>query len=332
MTPQPVIRSFPPCPQPLRPRALETLAEKVYGPVPQSGPYLQTKMGEIEHASGHLEGFLLKSSLFGDFQVILSLPSKGENLPFLVWLNFDGCHTITKLVGRSDNGQEWPLLETSRQRGNDTRGWMMEAAAQRGWGVLTACHSTIRLDDPGAPPTTSPAISMWASGMSLLRQFGSLHPRLNPEAAIACGHSRLGKTALWAAAWDEGFAGACSIQSGCGGAAPFRSPGGETVAQITSAFPHWFVHSLSYWAGREAEMPWDQNWLLALLAPRPLLILNAEEDRWADPEGQEDVCRAVSSLFPPGRLSRRTRAGTHQVTSEDWAAVLDFFDPLFAPA
>src|SRR5262249_58121619 len=106
---------------------------------------------------------------------------------------------------------------------------------------------------------------------------------LDARSFIAVGHSRLGKTALLAAASDERIALAIPHQAGCGGTAPSRGKVGESVKQINTGFPHWFNDTFKQFNDQPEKLPFDQHCLAALCAPLPVLFSNAVDGTWANP-------------------------------------------------
>jgi type 1 glutamine amidotransferase len=162
---------------------------------------------------------------------------------------------------------------------------------------------------------------------------------------ISVGHSRLGKTALLAGAMDERIALAIPHQAGCGGTAPSRGTVGESAERINTSFPHWFNDRFKQFNKQPQRLPFDQNALAALMAPRPVLFSNAVKDTWANPDGQFEVLVAADAVYrklgvagldrktkPPeeklsaGRLGYYIRPGEHSMTRGDWAVFLDFAD------
>lgn len=170
--------------------------------------------------------------------------------------------------------------------------------------------------------------------------------RFAPDGTIAWGHSRYGKAALVAAAFDDRIDGVISHQSGAGGASLNKNKLGETVTDITQSYPHWFARTYADRAGSEAEMPVDQHHLLALIAPRPVFLGNARRDVWSDPSGSFLAAQGADPVYelygseglqqpdmkdflPQADISFFIRPGTHGITEEDWPAFMAFLDAHF---
>jgi (4-O-methyl)-D-glucuronate---lignin esterase len=176
-------------------------------------------------------------------------------------------------------------------------------------------------------------LAVWAWGASrALDYLLASRTDVDRRRVIVAGHSRSGKAALLAGALDTRFALVAPAGSGCGGAAVhrFKEPGTETLAQITRGFPHWFVPRLRAFAGQEARLPFDQHFVYALVAPRPLVTLDAREDRWADLRGTQHAFFGARPVYAylgaASRLGLHVREGKHELADEDWHALLDFAD------
>ncbi|GJL94705.1 MAG: acetylxylan esterase [Hyphococcus sp.] len=193
------------------------------------------------------------------------------------------------------------------------------------------------------------AIAAWAWGFSLMVDALEANNETTGAAKgeyISWGHSRYGKSALLAAAFDNRISGVISHQSGTGGASLNREKIGESVEAITEGYPHWFAKTYERFAGREDEMAVDQHQLLALIAPRPVLLGNARRDVWSDPNGAFRAAIGADAAYelygveglaqtrlnqwnPEAELAFWIRPGTHGVVKEDWPAFLEFLDAHF---
>lgn len=191
------------------------------------------------------------------------------------------------------------------------------------------------------------AVAAWGWAFSRMVDVLEKDPRLDKDAMIVWGHSRYGKAALVAAAYDARIDGVIAHQSGTGGAALNRGKKGESLREITQSYPHWFSRAYAGFAGREEEMSVDQHMLLALIAPRPVLLGNARRDVWSDPAGSFRAAEGAAPVYalygskgldqerlvpykPDADIAFWIRPGTHGVVKEDWPAFLDFLDAHFA--
>lgn len=165
--------------------------------------------------------------------------------------------------------------------------------------------------------------------------------------AAVVGHSRLGKTALWAGALDERFTHVISNNSGCSGAAITRQKKGERIRDIIRVFSRWFCDNYQKYVDKEELLPFDQHFLVAAIAPRKVYVASAIEDEWADPVSEFLSCYAASEVyeklglkgfissdrlpeageyFHEGNIGYHLRKGTHYLSREDWNLFMDYME------
>ena len=190
-------------------------------------------------------------------------------------------------------------------------------------------------------------ISMWAWGVSRALDYLLSLEWFDEEEIGLIGHSRLGKTALWCAANDKRINYVCSNDSGCMGAAYARSlhAGGESSSVIAGAFPFWFCPRFSDICHNVNELPFDQHFLLAAIAPRCVLVNSAQGDVWADPASEQNSCIGADPAWTAygvkgyagqrntyhenegnlsGRIGYYKRSGIHFLGRKDWQTFMRF--------
>jgi len=344
----------------------------VFGVVPEWKGNVKSTI--VSHKAGALGGIAKRKEVRLDFMngdrkvsvmVLIYLPQNSKNAPVFLSYNFDGNHTTTlepdvlmpdswvannKTLDISDN------KANEKGRGAAVSRWPIKEIVARGFGVATVYYGDVdpdfddgfkngiqQLFDTKRDSTSWGSIAAWSWGLSRVMDYIETDKDINAKRVIMMGHSRLGKTSLWAGASDERFAMVVSNNSGCGGAALSRRKFGETVGRINTAFPHWFCDNYKKYNLKEELMPVDQHELLALIAPRPVYVASAAEDLWADPKGEFLSCVFASPVYellgmkglpsnvmPPlssplvGTIAYHIRPGKHDVTLYDWQCYMDF--------
>ena len=200
-------------------------------------------------------------------------------------------------------------------------------------------------------PTDPGKIAMWAWCAMRVMDYVQTLDNIDLKNVAVVGHSRLGKTALVAGAFDERFKYVISNDSGCSGAAVTRGKVGETVEVITNVFPYWFCPNYNNERDNFDNAGYDQHFLLALSAPRHVMIGSAKEDLWADPESEflsahlaseawrlygkaglvsGDEIPEAKSVLADGDILYQVRFGTHYMSREDWREYISFINAKMA--
>ncbi len=301
--------------------------------------------------------------------VMIVIPNGVEKpVPAFLMPNFQGNHTTSDDV----NIPLCDAVDITRNKDTDpekVRGaaksrWAFDKIVEAGYAIATVYYEEIDPDyddnfqngvhplftnfnkEDGDYPAT---ISAWAWGLSRALDCLETQPEIAADKVVVLGHSRLGKTSLWCGANDERFAAVVSNDSGCGGAALSRREIGETVQRINKSFPHWFTANFHNYGDKVNDLPFDEHELIALIAPRPVYVASAQDDRWADPKGEflsalyadpvyrllgtdgiGDVKEQPEVNTPVGATIRyHIRTGKHDVTDYDWEQYIQFANSIF---
>jgi hypothetical protein len=364
-----------------RPEILRAFASEVYGHVPSfdaAGIPLALRFEERTRPTTALDGLATRKEvrihLFADpdapwIDLLLWVPNqRTAPAPVFLGLNYG-----------NQGVQADPTIAPSRnavsQPGEHAHRWPVQQLLERGYAVATFHGGDLEIDRHGSgcrfslegwqrglrnyllrragadgkpeevPEDQWGALAVWAWGLSRALDYLESDRDVDAARVAVFGHSRLGKTALWAGAQDERFALVISNNSGQGGAALGRRRYGESVAASYALSGIWYCRNYQQYGGREEALPVDAHLLIAAIAPRPVYVASAEQDRWADPRGEflaamhaEPVYRlfgftgvGVDQLPPVNQpvgdqVGYHIREGDHEIAPYDWERYLEFAD------
>ncbi|WP_436717872.1 acetylxylan esterase [Roseiconus lacunae] len=333
-----------------RPVLLQTFRDHVYGNRPDTEFEISYEI--VQEESNAFDGTAIAKQVRAtidrngkslSFDFVMCIPKSERPVPAIVHINNRYFLSLDQIL--ADEDPFWPA-KTIVSRGYATASFHTKHVdPDRRDGYDEGVRAL--LDDGDSDPMSRwKSLSAWGWAGSRVLDYVLRQDGIADSGHAIVGHSRGGKTALWAAAEDERFAVAYSNDSGCGGAALSRRAFGETVARINRSFPYWFCDRFKTYNDRVNELPIDQHDLIALIAPRRVYVASADQDLWADPRGEYlSVVSAapVYQLFGKETIQRRSmpkldsprhteatgyhiRRGEHNLKHQDWGYFLDFLD------
>ena len=353
-----------------RPEILELYRTEIFGRSPEPSTNVTFNVWEV--ATNALDGTAIRKQIEINFSgtpagpvahLLLYTPvGATKPSPVFLCLQFNGNYTVNPdpaiaifPVWNPKNGAL--QMPKNPVRGESAHNWKLAETLARGYGMAFIDYREIEPDLPGGAglkygvrknfPAPGPgdwgAIGAWAWGASRALDYLETDPDVAAGRVILFGHSRLGKTVLWAGAQDPRFAAVIANCSGEMGASLSRRDYGETVDDIIKHFPYWMCGNFRKYAGHWNDLPVDSHFLISLIAPRLLFLNTGSEDRWGDPHGEFLAARAATPVYTLlGRtgitetefpsldqpiqhdLGFNCHDGKHDVLPSDWDKFLDF--------
>ncbi len=353
----------------------QILEQNVYGEIPNTGHATLIKTTKLDSSAlaqpiiagpAIAEQWQIELQADGEakeFLAVLVLPQSETPVPLVLIQNFCGLEASVPQLTLTP-------LETTSRLCSDSNAFInsvhlyvfgryaaappLEMILAEGYGVLIFNSGDFIKDKAALAPQQMDAffpasrqgknpigtIGAWAFASMRMMDLLEQDKRIRADKVFTYGHSRQGKSALVAAAFDTRFAGSISHQSGTGGAALNRSHNGESITSITKTYPHWFTPAYAE-LGNQNSTDFDQHFLIAMLAPRSLLLGNARRDVWSDPVSTFRAAEAASPVWemfnkqgmraknlgdyqPSADIAFWMRPGTHGQVKEDWPAFLQF--------
>jgi hypothetical protein len=336
-----------------RPEILELFRGNVFGRVPET-PY-QKSFKVVNVDKNAING----AATLKEVDVTISRANKSLVIHLKLFTPNHAMKPVPTFLLINNRGIE----NIDPTRVNKSQFWPVEEVIARGYGIAAFYNADVDqdkfdefqggihelLDKKPRPDDAWGTIAAWAWGASRCLDYLVTDRDVDGDKVAVLGHSRGGKTALWAGAQDTRFGMTISNESGCTGAALARRRYGETVARINKSFPHWFSTNYKKYNDREDQLPVDSHMLMALTAPRPLYVASASEDIWADPRGSYLALHHAGEVYkllkepsdipeamPPvnkqvisGNVGYHVREGGHNMLVEDWNRFMNFADAVW---
>jgi pimeloyl-ACP methyl ester carboxylesterase len=340
-----------------RPEILKLYETEIFGRVPERAPKMKFEVSKTD--TNALNGAAIRKDIvarIGDetnaplVHVVLYLPTKATApSPVLLHMLF-GDPPASDSIALSTNGTRAPEfghIKDMLARGYGYASFRYTEIEGDGKTNNVTIARRLALASGKTEPETGEwgTITAWAWGASCVLDYLQMDDDVDMNHVALIGHSRLGKTALWAGARDPRFAMIFASCSGEMGASLARRDFGESLDDVIASFPRWTVSGFSKFAGHWNGMPVDSHMVIALNAPRPVFVTAGTQDLWADPYGQflaqvaagpvyrllgkNDLGTTEMPLDKPlitGELGFHLHSGGHVISAEDWKAFLDFAD------
>jgi len=306
-----------------RPEILNDFLTEIYGRIPDGTPAISWEVtlgrggdgARTKRILGHVD-----NSAYPDatptIDLTLTLPA-GASGPVPVMV------VVTPLGGGNDPQRDAPGGPTPLQQVL-SRGWgyavfsATRLQPDNGAGLTGGIIGLMNRGRPRSRPDEWGALTAWAWGLSRAIDYLETDRDVDAKRLGVEGHSRWGKTALWAAALDRRWAIVYASCSGEGGAKILRRNYGETPNDLVDSFSYWMAGNFRKYGGHWGDLPVDAHELIALVAPRPVFVTGGTQDQQADPRGE---FMAAVGAGPAYRLLGKAGLNTADMPAADAALV-----------
>ncbi len=294
-----------------RPEIVEDFDRLVLGRVPRNTPrvnwqLINTKQDwegsvpvTVKQLVGHADNSR-DTSIHVDIQLTLVTPTAIKKpVPVIMELSFVFPPGYTPPPAPANAGPSW-----------------QSQVLANGWGYATLIPVSIQPDNGAGltqgiigltnkgnrrKPDDWGALRAWAWGASRAVDYLETDAAVDAKYIGLEGHSRFGKAALVAMAYDPRISIGFISSSGEGGAKLHRRNAGEIVENLTgSGEYHWMAGNFLQYGGplHWNDIPVDAHELIALCAPRPVFISSGNVgDGWVDARGMFMAAAAAGPVY-----------------------------------